>query len=189
VRHAAVISLLPVLVLAACGGGGKDKPTASTGAAPAATPTTPATGTAPAQQAGAQQLGRKPRVALPTGPLPSKLVVRDLVTGTGATARPGDTVSVHYVGVSMVNRKQFDASWDRQQPFTFQLGGGMVIPAWDQGVVGMKVNGRRELIVPPDLGYGAQGQPPAIASNDTLVFVIDLLRVQPGSAGSNVPAQ
>ena len=186
-RRAAVISLLPVLVLAACGGGGKGKSTASTAAAPAATATTSAT--APAQQTGAQQLGHKPKVVLPTGPLPSKLVVKDLVTGTGATAQAGDTVSVHYVGVSMVNRKQFDASWDRGQPFTFPLGGGQVIPAWDQGVVGMKVNGRRELIVPPDLGYGAQGQPPAIAPNDTLVFVIDLLRVQPGSAGSTVPGQ
>ena len=186
-RRAAVISLLPVLVLSACGGGGKGKSTASTAAAPAATATTSAT--APAQQAGAQQLGHKPKVVLPTGPLPSKLVVKDLVTGTGATAQAGDTVSVHYVGVSMVNRKQFDASWDRGQPCTFPLGGGQVIPAWDQGVVGMKVNGRRELIVPPDLGYGAQGQPPAIAPNDTLVFVIDLLRVQPGSAGSTVPGQ
>jgi len=184
-----VISLLPVLVLAACGGGGKGKSTASTAAAPTASATSAGTATAPAQRAGAQQLGHKPKVVLPTGPLPSKLVVKDLVTGTGATAQAGDTVSVHYVGVSMVNRKQFDASWDRGQPFTFPLGGGQVIPAWDQGVVGMKVNGRRELIVPPDLGYGAQGQPPAIAPNDTLVFVIDLLRVQPGSAGSTVPGQ
>jgi peptidylprolyl isomerase len=189
VRRAAVISLVPVLVLAACGGGGKDKSTASTAAAPAATATAPATGTAPAPPAGAQQLGHKPKVVLPTGALPSKLVVKDLVVGTGATAKAGDTVSVHYVGVSMVSRKQFDASWDRHEPFTFQLGAGMVIPAWDQGVVGMKVNGRRELIVPPDLGYGAQGQPPAIAPNDTLVFVIDLLRVQSGSAGANVPPQ
>ena len=182
-RHAALISALSVLALAGCGGGGKDKSTASTAAAPAAT----ATATAPA--AGTTQLQTKPTVTVPSGKPPTKLVIKDIVKGTGATAQQGDTVSVHYVGVSYTNRKQFDASWDRHQPFTFQLGGGMVIPGWDQGVVGMKVNGRRELIIPPDLGYGAQGQPPAIAPNDTLVFVIDLVRVQPGSGGATAPAQ
>ncbi len=182
-RHAALISALSVLALAGCGGGGKDKSTASTAAAPAAT----ATATAPA--AGTTQLQTKPTVTVPSGKPPTKLVIKDIVKGTGATAQQGDTVSVHYVGVSYTNRKQFDASWDRHQPFTFQLGGGMVIPGWDQGVVGMKVNGRRELIIPPDLGYGSQGQPPAIAPNDTLVFVIDLLRVQPGSGGSTAPGQ
>ena len=182
-RRTALISVLSVLVVAGCGGGGKDKSTASTAAAPAAT----ATATAPA--AGTAQLQTKPKVTVPSGKPPTKLVVKDIVKGTGATAQAGDTVSVHYVGVSYANRKQFDASWDRRQPFTFQLGGGMVIPGWDQGIVGMKVNGRRELIIPPDLGYGAQGQPPAIAPNDTLVFVIDLLRVQPGSGGSTAPGQ
>ncbi len=174
-----------MLVLAACGGGGKDKSTAtttSTAAAPAAGATQPAGNSA-------QALGTKPKVTVPSGKPPTKLVVKDLVTGTGATAQAGDTVSVHYVGVSYSNGKQFDASWDRGEPFTFPLGGGQVIPGWDQGIVGMKVNGRRELIIPPDLAYGQQGQPPAIAPNATLVFVIDLLRVQPGSAGSNVPAQ
>jgi peptidylprolyl isomerase len=184
VRNAALISVLCLLVLAGCGGGGKDKSTASTAAAPAAT----ATATTPGA-GGAAQLQTKPTVTVPSGKPPTKLVTKDIVTGTGATAQAGDTVSVHYVGVSYANRKQFDASWDRHQPFTFQLGGGMVIPGWDQGVVGMKVNGRRELIIPPDLGYGAQGQPPAIAPNDTLVFVIDLLRVQPGSRGSTAPGQ
>jgi peptidylprolyl isomerase len=182
VRSAALISVGSALLLAGCGGGGKDKSTASTSAA--ATPTA----TAPAAGAGSAQLQTKPKVTVPSGKPPTKLVIKDIVQGTGATAQAGDTVSVHYVGVSYTSRKQFDASWDRNQPFTFQLGGGMVIPGWDQGVAGMKVNGRRELIVPPDLGYGAQGQPPAIAPNDTLVFVIDLLRVQPGSGGSNVPA-
>jgi peptidylprolyl isomerase len=184
VRRAALISILPVLALAGCGGGGKDKSATSTAAAPAATATATAPGTG-----GAAQLQTKPKVTVPSGKPPTKLVSKDIVTGTGATAQAGDTVSVQYVGVSYANRKQFDASWDRHQPFTFQLGGGMVIPGWDQGVVGMKVNGRRELIIPPDLGYGAQGQPPAIAPNDTLVFVIDLLRVQPGSGGATAPAQ
>ncbi len=183
-RHAALISVLSVLALAGCGGGGKDKSTASTAAAPAATvtATTPGAGSA-------AQLQTKPTVTVPSGKPPTKLVIKDIVKGTGATAQQGDTVSVHYVGVSYTNRKQFDASWDRHQPFTFQLGGGMVIPGWDQGIAGMKVNGRRELIIPPALGYGAQGQPPAIAPNDTLVFVIDLLRVQPGSGGTTAPAQ
>ena len=185
-RRAALISVACAILLAGCGGGGKDNSTVSTAAAPPATST--ATGTAPAQPTGAAQLGTKPKVTVPSGKPPTKLVIKDIVTGTGATAQAGDTVSVHYVGVSYVNRKQFDASWDRHQPFTFQLGGGMVIPGWDQGIAGMKVNGRRELIIPPDLGYGAQGQPPAIAPNDTLVFVIDLLRVQPGSGGSSAPA-
>jgi peptidylprolyl isomerase len=189
VRRAALISLLPVLLAAGCGGGGKDKSTASTAGAPTATATQPATGTAPPQPSGTAQPSSKPKVTVPSGKPPTKLVIKDIVKGTGATAKAGDTVSVHYVGVSSANRKQFDASWDRNQPFTFQLGGGMVIPGWDQGVAGMKVNGRRELIIPPSLGYGAQGQPPAIPPNDTLVFVIDLLRVQPGSGGSNVPAQ
>jgi peptidylprolyl isomerase len=184
VRCAALISVVSVLVLAGCGGGGKDKSTASTAAAPAAT----ATATAPGA-GGAAQLQTKPTVTVPSGKPPTKLVIKDIVKGTGATAQAGDTVSVHYVGVSYANRKQFDASWDRHQPFSFQLGGGMVIPGWDQGVVGMKVNGRRELIIPPALGYGAQGQPPAIAPNDTLVFVIDLLRVQPGSGGTTAPGQ
>lgn len=184
-RRAALISVLPILALAGCGGSSsKDKSATSTAAAPATTSTP-----APAPGAGAAQLQTKPKVTVPSGNPPTKLVSRDIVTGTGATAQPGDTVSVQYVGVSYANKKQFDASWDRHQPFTFQLGGGMVIPGWDQGVVGMKVNGRRELIIPPDLGYGAQGQPPAIAPNDTLVFVIDLLRVQPGGSGSTVPAQ
>jgi peptidylprolyl isomerase len=183
VRRTAFISVLSVLVVAGCGGGGKDKSTASSAAAPAAT----ATATAPA--AGPAQPQTKPKVTVPSGKPPTKLVIKDIVKGTGATAQAGDTVSVHYVGVSYLNKKQFDASWDRHQPFTFQLGGGMVIPGWDQGIVGMKVNGRRELIIPPDLGYGAQGQPPAIAPNDTLVFVIDLLRVQPGSGGTTAPAQ
>jgi peptidylprolyl isomerase len=185
VRRAALILVVSAHLLAGCGGGGKDKSTASTAAAPAATATAPAA----AGAGGAAQLQTKPKVTVPSGKPSTKLVIKDIVKGTGAPAQSGDTVSVHYVGVSYANRKQFDASWDRHQPFTFQLGGGMVIPGWDQGVVGMKVNGRRELIIPPGLGYGAQGQPPAIAPNDTLVFVIDLLRVQPGSGGATAPAQ
>lgn len=119
--------------------------------------------------------GPKPTVEVPKGPAPQKLVVEDLKTGDGAEAKAGDQVSVQYVGVLYDGGKQFDSSWDRGQPFDFQLGSGQVIPGWDQGVEGMKVGGRRELIIPPNLGYGAQGQPPTIPANATLVFVIDLV--------------
>jgi peptidylprolyl isomerase len=87
-------------------------------------------------------------------------------------------VSVQYVGVSYLNGRQFDASWDRGEPFAFQLGAGAVIPGWDEGVKGMNVGGRRMLVIPPDLAYGPQGSPPAIGPNETLVFVIDLLGVE-----------
>jgi peptidylprolyl isomerase len=121
--------------------------------------------------------GPKPTVQVPNGPAPDQLVVKDLKTGDGAEAKSGDQVSVQYVGVLYDGGKQFDSSWDRGQPFSFQLGSGQVIPGWDQGVQGMKVGGRRELIIPPDLGYGKQGQPPTIPGNATLVFVIDLVSV------------
>jgi FKBP-type peptidyl-prolyl cis-trans isomerase len=122
-------------------------------------------------------VGTKPTVEVPKGPAPKQLVVKDLKTGDGTEAKAGDQVTVQYVGVLYDTGKQFDASWDRGQPFPFQLGSGQVIQGWDQGVVGMKVVGRRELIIPPDLAYGAQGQPPTIPANATLVFVIDLVSV------------
>ena len=119
----------------------------------------------------------KPKIEVPKGQPPAGLQIEDLAEGTGSTATTGDTVTVHYVGVSYSTGKQFDASWDRGQPFTFTLGAGQVIPGWDQGVAGMKEGGRRQLTIPPELGYGEQGQPPAIAPNETLIFVIDLLKV------------
>jgi len=125
----------------------------------------------------------KPVVEVPSGDPPTELVSTDIVEGDGATAAAGDQVTVQYVGVDYSTGEQFDASWDGGQPFPFQLGGGQVIPGWDQGVEGMKVGGRRELVIPPDLAYGAQGSPPSIGPDATLVFVIDLLDVQPGKAG------
>ena len=99
--------------------------------------------------------------------------------GKGPAAKAGDTVDVQYVGVSQSTGKQFDASWDRgSEPFSFPLGQGQVIPGWDEGLVGMKVGGRRELIIPPDMGYGAQGAPPDIAPNETLVFVVDMKAIK-----------
>jgi peptidylprolyl isomerase len=120
----------------------------------------------------------KPQVDVPSDQPPSyQLELEDIVVGDGDEAVSGNIVEVHYVGVSWQTGKQFDASWDRGQPFQFQLGAGMVIPGWDQGLVGMKPGGRRQLTIPPDLAYGAQGSPPDIPPNATLIFVIDLEQI------------
>jgi peptidylprolyl isomerase len=118
----------------------------------------------------------KPAIPKPTGDPPTALVVQDIVKGKGRGARSGDTVTVDYVGVSYSTGEQFDASWDSGQPFSFPLGAGRVIPGWDQGVVDMKKGGRRLLVIPPDLAYGAAGND-SIAPNETLVFVIDLKKL------------
>jgi peptidylprolyl isomerase len=120
----------------------------------------------------------KPRVAKAEGTPPKRLEKKDLVVGKGRTAKAGDTISVQYVGVLRTNGKQFDASWDRGEPFEFTLGAGEVIPGWDQGVPGMKEGGRRRLEIPPDLAYGEQGAPPDIGPNEALVFVIDLVQIR-----------
>ena len=120
---------------------------------------------------------KKPKVEVPAGQPPAGLKIEDLKVGDGPTARTGDSATVQYVGVSYSTGEQFDASWDSGQPFTFTIGAGEVIPGWDQGVAGMKVGGRRELTIPPELGYGEQGQPPVIAPNETLIFVVDLVEV------------
>lgn len=119
----------------------------------------------------------KPRVDLPEGDAPTELTLRDLVVGDGPEARPGNVVQVHYVGVTFASGKEFDASWDRGQPFKFAVGGGRVIKGWDRGIRGMKVGGRREIIVPPRLGYGNQSPSSLIPAGSTLVFVVDLLSV------------
>ena len=160
---ALIAALCIAFGLAACG----DDDESTTGSAEAG---------APAAEAGGAEK-TKPKVTVPKGAPPKKLEVRDIEAGTGAEAKAGDEVTVQYVGVNYKNGKEFDASWDRGEPFVFQLGAGMVIPGWDQGVEGMKVGGRRELIIPPELAYGPQGQPPAIGPNETLIFVIDLLEV------------
>ena len=128
-------------------------------------------------EASATPARTKPEVTVPKGKAPKQLVIKDLEKGSGATAEPGKNVTVQYVGVSALNGRQFDASWDRGEPFSFQLGSGGVIKGWDEGVKGMKVGGRRQLVIPPDLAYGPDGSPPTIGPNETLVFVIDLLSV------------
>ena len=123
-------------------------------------------------------MATKPSVDIPAGAPPAELVREDLVVGTGAEATPGKTVEVHYVGVAWSTKKQFDASWDRNETFDFQLGKGRVIRGWDEGVAGMKVGGRRRLTIPPAMGYGARGAGGAIGPNETLVFIVDLLAVR-----------
>jgi peptidylprolyl isomerase len=119
----------------------------------------------------------KPEVVIPQTPAPATLVTEDITVGDGVEAVSGKTVSVHYVGVAWSTGKQFDASWDRSEPFDFGLGAGQVISGWDKGVAGMKVGGRRKLTIPPDMGYGSQGAGGVIKGGETLVFVVDLLNV------------
>ena len=121
-------------------------------------------------------LAKKPVVTVPTGPPPTKLVTKDLVQGTGQTVKEGNTVTVNYVGELYKSGKEFDSSWSRNQPATFPLTAGSVIEGWVQGIPGMKVGGRRELIIPPSLGYGSKrAVGTTIPPNSTLVFVVDLL--------------
>jgi peptidylprolyl isomerase len=120
---------------------------------------------------------RKPEVTVPDTAPPTELVATDDVVGEGDEATPGSTVTVHYVGMAWSTGQQFDASWDRMEPFTFGLGAGQVISGWDEGVAGMKVGGRRTLHIPPDLGYGARGAGGVIKPGETLIFVVDLLGV------------
>ncbi len=119
----------------------------------------------------------KPEVDFPGGEPPADLEITDLWEGNGAEAAAGDVVSVHYVGVAYSTGEEFDASWDRGGPLQFKLGAGQVIAGWDQGVAGMKVGGRRQLIIPPGLAYGDRGAGRAIAPGETLIFVCDLVSV------------
>ena len=119
----------------------------------------------------------KPTITIPAGNAPAELVKNDLIVGTGDEAFSGRNVSVHYVGVAWSNGRQFDASWDRNEPFEFRLGAGQVISGWDEGVAGMRIGGRRELTIPPHMGYGSRGAGGVIKGNETLVFVVDLLNV------------
>ena len=120
----------------------------------------------------------KPEIDFPEGPPPADLQITDITVGDGPEATSGTTCTMQYVGVSWSTKKQFDASWDRGQPFSFGLGQGMVISGWDQGVAGMRVGGRRRLTIPPELGYGSRGAGGVIKGGETLVFVVDLLGVR-----------
>jgi peptidylprolyl isomerase len=117
----------------------------------------------------------KPEIDFPEGPPPTELSVTDLTVGDGAEAKPGQQVSVHYVGVAYSTGEEFDASYNRGTPLDFPLGAGRVIAGWDQGVAGMRVGGRRKLVIPPHLGYGDRGAGGVIKGGETLIFVVDLL--------------
>jgi peptidylprolyl isomerase len=117
----------------------------------------------------------RPEIDFPGGEPPTELEITDIWEGDGAEANPGDLVRVHYVGVAYSTGEEFDASWNRGDPLQFELGAGHVIAGWDQGVQGMKVGGRRQLVIPPDLAYGDQGAGASIAPGETLIFVCDLV--------------
>jgi peptidylprolyl isomerase len=119
----------------------------------------------------------KPEIEFPGAEPPADLVITDVTAGDGAEATSGSTVSVHYVGVAHSTGEEFDASYNRGTPLQFRIGVGQVIQGWDQGVEGMKVGGRRQLVIPPHLGYGDRGAGGVIKPGETLIFVVDLLDV------------
>src|SRR5207302_2502856 len=163
-------ALAATVTVAACGSKAPGvQPAPSSGATAASVPTTP---TPP------PQLQSKPTVTPPKNCANNQLITRDLIPGTGQAAQAGQTVTVNYVGVLCKTGKEFDSSWKRNQPFTTALSTGSVIPGWVKGIPGMKVGGRRELIIPANLAYGKAGSPPTIPPNSPLVFVVDLLSVQ-----------
>lgn len=162
-----IVALLVALALAVAGCGGDDSSTSSTSET-----------TSSAKKEGDTDLNTKPAVTVPSGAAPKQLEEKEIVEGDGAEAKSGGRVTVQYVGVGYESEEEFDSSWSRSEPFSFTLGAGEVIPGWDQGVEGMKVGGRRELIIPANLAYGPAGSPPVIGPNETLIFVIDLLAVE-----------
>ena len=166
-----IVAALAALVLGLAACGDDDDSSSEDGAATEAS-------TQPA--ADNTNLKQKPVIETTGDESPGALVVEDIVVGKGPEAKTGDTVSMQYVGALYSDGTEFDASWDTGQPFDFTLGEGTVIAGWDQGIVGMRVGGRREMIIPPDLGYGPTGQPPDIPPDATLVFIVDLLDVKQG---------
>jgi peptidylprolyl isomerase len=166
VTHRTLLLLL-VLVLALAGCGDDEGETAAKATAtPKATPTPDNTDTS-----------KKPTVTVPDELPPDELQSVDIVPGKGPRAKKGDTVTMQYVGVAWSTGVEFDASWDRGEPFTVKLGEGKVIKGWDVGIPGMRKGGRRELTIPAEMAYGAQGQPPSIGPNECLRFVVDLVKI------------
>ncbi len=174
---AAAVIVLAAIVFSQCGGsnggGSSDTTVASvtTAASNAATTTVPKFASA--------KLATKPVITVPAGTPPKDLQIKDLEVGTGATVELGDTVYVQYAGNGWATKKQFDASWDNgANPFAVEnVGSAAVITGWNKGLIGMKAGGRRQLIIPPDLAYGKEARGDNIKANDTLVFVIDAVRV------------
>lgn len=183
-RRLAGLLVVPLLLLsAACGSDDKGSDSASTAAS------APTKGGFPAITAGAK-FGEKPTLAKGTGKPPKELKTKVLSEGDGAKLKNGDVAQVNYLGQAFDSDKPFDNSFDRKQPFDLTLGAGMVIQGWDKGLLGQKVGSRVQLVIPPELGYGAQGQGD-IKPNATLVFVVDILKAQqiPASAKGTAVAQ
>jgi peptidylprolyl isomerase len=171
-----ILAIVLTLSLAACGE--DDEPAGGGTTTTESTPEPAPTDDDPVEviaEGISENLDERPKVPAPQTEPPTELVMEDIVKGKGRAAKAGNTVSVQYVGVSWSTGQEFDASWNSGQPFPFPLGGGRVIPGWDQGVEGMKKGGRRLLVIPPELGYGATGSPPVIAPNETLIFVVDMV--------------
>jgi len=183
----AVAAAAVALGLAACGGSSKaggvmlapDGGATNTTVATAPATTTPTTTTVTVTTPTSGPLAKEPVIKKPTSAAPTTLIIKDLIKGTGATAEEGDTVYVNYVGALYKNGKVFDASWKDTpgKAISFPLTTGSVIPGWVKGLQGMKVGGRRMLIIPPSEGYGKSGSGSAIPPNSTLIFIVDLLKV------------
>jgi peptidylprolyl isomerase len=169
-----MLALIAALALAACGDD-DDSDSGGDGGGQTETAEEPSPS---AQREALKDTSVKPVIPKPSGSPPRRLVKEDIVKGKGAPAKPGDTIVVHYAGVTFSTGNEFDASWDRGEPFPVQLGAGQVIQGWDRGLVGARKGGRRMLTIPPELGYGAEGYPPAIPPNETLVFVVDVVDIQ-----------
>ena len=162
-----LLVLVLVLALAGCGGGDEGES--------AATPTPKAEATPTPDN---KDTSKKPVVTVPDELPPDELQIEDIVKGTGPKAKKGDTVTMQYVGVAWSTGVEFDASWDRGQPFTVKLGEGKVIKGWDEGIPGMQKGGRRMLTIPAEMAYGAQGSPPNIGPNEALRFIVDLEKIK-----------
>jgi len=168
-------ALLLAAGVAACGD--DDSSEGETAATPAPTEAPVAPNTDAIAEGITKNTKKEPQIVTPEGAPPTELITEDIVKGKGKKAKAGDQLTMQYVGYSWSNGQKFDASWDRGEPFQFQLGAGMVIPGWDQGLVGMQEGGRRLVIIPPDLGYGEAGAGGAIGPNETLVFAVDLEKI------------
>jgi peptidylprolyl isomerase len=170
-----LIAVVAVLGMAACGDDGESS--SGGGAGGRAEQGATQTETAPSEEA-LKDTSTKPVIPKPTGTPPRKLVKRDIVKGRGPGAKPGDTVRVRYVGMNFSNGEEVDSSWESGAAFPVQLGAGLVIEGWDKGLVGIRKGGRRMLTIPPEMGYGAEGYPPDIPPNETLVFVFDAVSIR-----------
>lgn len=172
-----LIAVVAVLGVTACGDDSSGSSGGSSTAQADTQPGTAQTETTPPEVA-LKDTSTKPVIPKPTGTPPRKLVKQDIVKGKGPAAKRGDTLLVNYVGMNFSNGEEFDSSWDSGAPFPLQLGITRVIEGWTKGLVGIRKGGRRMLTIPPEMGYGAQGYPPDIPPNETLVFVVDAVSVK-----------